>query len=194
VPGRHSTDDDGAYVRSLIGWFVPWSLVALVVGAGIVYLVDWAGEPEIRPPPASEVRASPSPTATPTEIVLASPSPRPSPTQEEQDAQDAKDEQDDRSDVKLITKDVNVQVLNGTSDPDAADRMAQRLTQLGYRIESIDGASGSFGDTTVFWSYPGARRAGEALAARFDWVVKQKPSNLSAEVAVHVVVGADEAG
>jgi hypothetical protein len=191
VPGRHSTDADGAYVRSLIGWFVPWSLVALGVGAGIVFLVDWAGEPEIRPPPASELRASPSPTATPTEIVLASPSPKPSPTQAEQDTQD---EQDDRSDVKLITKDVNVQVLNGTSDPDAADRMAQRLTELGYRVESVQEASGSYRDTTVFWSYAGARRAGRALAARFDWVAEMKPSNLSPEVAVHVVVGADGAG
>ncbi|MGH2818234.1 MAG: LytR C-terminal domain-containing protein [Actinomycetota bacterium] len=200
MPGRHSTDDEGAYVRSLIGWFVPWALVALVVGAGIVFLVDWAGEPEIRPPAASEVRASPSPSATPTEIVLASPSPKPSPTQDEQDTQDEQntqdeqDEQDDRSDVKLITKDVNVQVLNATSDPDAADRMAQKLTQLGYRVESVEGASGSYRETTVFWSYAGARRAGEALAARFDWVVEEKPSNLSAEVAIHVVVGADEAG
>jgi hypothetical protein len=189
VPGRHSTDDEGAYVRSLIGWFVPWSLVALVVGAGIVFLVDWVGEPEVRPPPASAVRASPSPTATPTatpnEIVLASPSPKPSPT---------KDEQEDRSDIKLITKDVNVQVLNGTSDPEAAERMAQRLTELGYRVESIEEASASYRDTTVFWSYAGARRAGRALAARFDWLVEMKPSNLSAEVAVHVVVGEDEAG
>jgi hypothetical protein len=194
VPGRHSTDDDGAYVRSLIGWFVPWSLVALVVGAGIVFLVDWAGEPEIRPPAESELRASPSPTATPTEIVLASPSPKPSPTQAEQDTQDEQDEQDDRSDVKLITKDVNVQVLNGTSNPDAADRMAQRLTQLGYRVESVQEASVFYRDTTVFWSHAGARRAGRALAARFDWVAEMKPSNLSPEVAVHVVVGADEAG
>jgi hypothetical protein len=193
VPGRHSTDDEGAYIRSLIGWFVPWSLVALVVGAGIVFLVDWVGEPEIRTPPASDVRASPSPTATPTEIVLASPSPKPSPSPT-QDERDEQDEQDDRSDVKLITKDVNVQVLNGTSDPDAADRMAQKLIQLGYRVESIEGASGSYQDTTVFWSYAGARRAGEALAAKFDWVVERKPSNLSAEVAVHVVVGADESG
>jgi hypothetical protein len=189
VPGRHSTDDEGAYVRSLIGWFVPWSLVALVVGAGIVFLVDWVGEPEVRPPPASAVKASPSPTATPsatpTEIVVASPSPKPSPTQ---------DEQDDRSDVKLITKGVNVQVLNATSDPEAAERMAQRLTELGYRVESVEDASASYRDTTVFWSYAEARRAGRALAARFDWVAEMKPSNLSPEVAVHVVVGADEAG
>jgi hypothetical protein len=184
VPGRHSTDDEGAYVRSLIGWFVPWSLVALVVGAGIVLLVDWVGEPEVRPPPAPQVGASPSPTTSPTEIVLASPSPEPSPT---------RDEQQDRSDVRLITKDVNVQVLNGTSDPDAAERMAQRLIELGYRVESVVEASTPYRATTVFWSYAGARKAGEALAERFDWPAEEKPTNLSPEVAVHVVVGADEA-
>jgi hypothetical protein len=32
-----------------------------------------------------------------------------------------------------------------------------------------------------------------ALAQRFDWTAEEKPENLSAEVAVHVVVGADEA-
>jgi hypothetical protein len=185
VPGRHSTDDEGAYVRSLIGWFVPWSLVALVVGAGIVFLVDWAGAPEVRPPPASHVGASPSPTSTRNEIVLASPSPKPSPT---------RNEQQDRSDVRLITKDVNVQVLNGTSDPDAAERMAQKLIELGYRIESVEESSKSYRETTVFWSYAGARRAGESLAERFDWVAEKKPTNLSSEVAVHIVVGADEAG
>jgi hypothetical protein len=189
VPGRHSTDDDGAYVRSLIGWFVPWSLVALVVGAGIVTLVDWVGAPEVTPPPAPHVRASPSPTTSPTEIVLASPSPKPSPTREEKPSPTPKD----RSDVRLITKDINVQVLNGTSDPDAAERMAQKLIGLGYRVESVGDSSKSYGETTVFWSYVEARRAGEALAERFDWVSGEKPSNLSSEVAVHVVVGADEA-
>jgi hypothetical protein len=182
VPGRHSTEDERAYVRSLIGWFVPWALTALVVGAGVVFLVDWMGEPEVRPPPASDVSESPSPTTTPTEIVLATPTPEPSPTKE------------DEADVKLITKDVNVQVLNGTSNRDAARRMARKLIALGFRVESVEESSEEYRDTTVFWSYPRARSAGEALAERFDWEAGEKPSNLSAEVTIHVVVGADEAG
>ena len=190
MPGRHSTGDDGAYLRSLIGWFVPWAIVALAVGAGIVFLVDWVGAPEVRPPPASHVGASPSPTAS-TEVVVATPSPEPSPTPTPSPKQSASEE--DRADVKLITQNVNVQVLNGSSDPDAAERMAQRLTTLGFRIESIESASTDYEETTVFWSYAEARRAGVALAKRFDWTAEEKPENLSAEVAVHVVVGADEA-
>ena len=189
MPGRHSTGDDGAYLRSLIAWFVPWSLVALAVGAGIVFLVDWAGAPEVRPPPASHVRASPSPTSSPAEVVVATPSPEPSPTP----SPEPSPTEEHRSDVKLITKDVNVQVLNGSSDPAAAERMAQRLSRLGFRVESIEDASTPYPETTVFWSYPEARRAGLALAERFDWTAEEKPENLSAEVAVHIVVGADEA-
>jgi hypothetical protein len=189
VPGRHSTGDDGAYLRSLIAWFVPWSVVALAVGAGIVFLVDWAGAPEVRPPPASHVRASPSPTASPAEVVIATPSPEPSPTPSPKQSS----AEEDSSDAKLITEDVNVQVLNGSSDPGAAERMAQRLSGLGFRVDSIEDASTSYPETTVFWSYAEARRAGLALAERFDWAAEEKPENLSAEVAVHVVVGADEA-
>ena len=189
MAGRHSTADDGAYLRSLIAWFVPWAVVALAVGAGIVFVVDWAGAPEVRPPAASAVSASPSPSPSPTEVVVATPSPEPSPTPSP--TQSSTDE--DRSDVKLITKDVNVQVLNGSSDPDAAERMAQRLSGLGFRVESIEDASTSYPETTVFWSYAEARRAGRALAERFDWRAEEKPENLSAEVAIHIVVGADEA-
>ena len=196
MPGRHSTGDDGAYLRSLIGWFVPWAIVALAVGAGIVFLVDWVGAPEVRPPPASHLGVSPSPTSS-AEVVVATPSPEPSPTpspkQSPTPSPKPSSTEEDRRDVKLITKDVNVQVLNASSDPDAAERMAQRLTALGFRIESIESASTDYEETTVFWSYAEARRAGLALAERFDWTAEEKPENLSAEVAVHVVVGADEA-
>jgi hypothetical protein len=176
-------------LRSLIGWVVPWSVVALTVGAGIVFLVDWVGAPEVRPPPASHVRASPSPTASTAEVVVATPSPEPSPTPSPKQSST----EEDRSDVKLITKDVNVQVLNGSPDPGAAARLAQRLSGLGFRVESVEDASTSYRETSVFWSYAEARRAGVALAERFDWTAEEKPENLSAEVAVHVVVGADEA-
>ena len=189
MPGRHSTAEDGAYLRSLIAWFIPWSVVALAVGAAIVFVVDLVGAPEVQPPPASAVNASPSPSASPTEVVVATPTPEPSPTPSPK--QSPTEEQ--RSHVKLITEDVNVQVLNASPDPDAAERMAQRLSELGFRVESIEDASTNYRKTTVFWSYAEARRAGMALAQRFDWAAEQKPENLSAEVAVHVVVGADEA-
>jgi hypothetical protein len=188
MPGRHSTGDDGAYLRSLIAWFVPWSVVALTVGAGIVYVVDWVGAPEVRTPPASQVRASPSPTDSPAEVVVATPSPEPSPTPRPTQSPT----EEDSSDAKLITEGVNVQVLNGSSDPDAAQRMAQRLSGLGFRVETIQDAT-SYSETTVFWSYAEARRAALALAERFDWTAEEKPENLSSQVAVHVVVGADEA-
>jgi hypothetical protein len=45
----------------------------------------------------------------------------------------------------------------------------------------------------VFWSFPSAREAAERLAARFGWLAQEKPSNLSSQVDIHVVVGSDEA-
>jgi hypothetical protein len=85
-----------------------------------------------------------------------------------------------------------VQVLNATSSSSADDMMADRLASLGFDVISVDSASGSYPRTTVFWSYPEATAAAEALARRFGWVVDEKPSNLSATVALHVVVGDDE--
>jgi hypothetical protein len=94
--------------------------------------------------------------------------------------------------AKLITSGVTVQVLNATSAPDAADRMANRLTKLGYSVYAIEKASIPYDHTTVFWATAAAKPAAQALAAHFGWVSAPKPANLSTAVSLHVVVGADE--
>jgi hypothetical protein len=87
---------------------------------------------------------------------------------------------------------MTVQVLNGTDDPEADDVMADRLAGLGFEVLSVDSASVPYASTTVLWSYAESRSAARRLAARFGWRVAPKPDNLSTEVALHVVVGADE--
>ena len=184
--GRHSKGEQGPFYRSLFGWFLPWFLIAVVVAVAIWFLVNALGGEEIEPTAADP---SPSPTASPTptetEIVIATPRPTPSETPTPKKTKEPED-------VALITDGINIQVLNGTSDTSVDDAVADRLTGLGFQVEAIDDSSKAYSQTTVFWSYPEAQKAGEALAARMGWLVQPKPDNLSNTVALHVVVGADE--
>ena len=188
--GRHSQGDQGPFYRSLIGWFLPWILIAVVVGVAIWFLVDAIGGDEVTPSPADRSPAStPSaePSPTETEIVVATPEPAESKTPKPKPTKSKEPKQ-----VALITEGINVQVLNGTSDTSVDNAVADTLAGLGFRIEAIDDSSRAYTQTTVFWSYPDAQKAAEALAARMNWVAQPKPENLSATVALHVVVGQDE--
>lgn len=87
-----------------------------------------------------------------------------------------------------------VQVLNGTGGvTGAAERMADRLAQLGFEVIAIDDALGNFNRTLVYWTSEGSRARAEALAAANGWIARSKPDNLSPTVEVHVIVGLDEA-
>ena len=70
--------------------------------------------------------------------------------------------------------------------------MAARLSGLGFAIVTIETSSKKYKTTTVYWSFPRARKAAEALAQRFGWEVDEKPGNLADTVSFHVVVGRDE--
>lgn len=189
--GRHSKRDQGPFYRSLLGWFLPWILIALVVGVAIWFLVTAIGGDEVTPSAADRSPSpteSPEPTPSESEIVLASPKPSPTRKPKPKPTKTKEPEQ-----VALITDGINVQVLNGTGDTSVDDAVASTLTGLGFRIEAIDDSSKAYVRTTVFWSYPEAQKAAEALAARMGWVAQPKPENLSDTVALHVVVGEDEA-
>ncbi|MDP9226107.1 MAG: LytR C-terminal domain-containing protein [Actinomycetota bacterium] len=193
--GRHSSPNQWPFYRSVFSWFVPWALVAAIVGIGLWIAVDAlsGGAPNSKPSAALAAgRHTPSPSRTagkvkrshtprpmkthsPAPITTHTPSPRPK----------------KQPKAPLITNGITVQVLNGTSDPTAAQRMADRLATLGFQIIAVGGSSRAYPRTTVFWAYPSAEPAAKALAAHFGWVVAPKPDNLSAQVAVHVVVGAD---
>jgi hypothetical protein len=114
------------------------------------------------------------------------------PTQEPEDEEKSrpKGPRRDRS-VRLITEGISVQVLNGTDDAAAGQAMAERLMGLGYQVVTVESTSKPYKDTTVYWSFPNASRAGRALATRFGWVSDPKPNNLADTVSLHVVVGRD---
>ena len=184
--GRHSSPNQWPFYRSVAGWFLPWVLIAIVVGVAVWTAVAAVGEEGgLRTPPSAaraERTRSPSPhasaTQSPTPVPTATP--RPSPTKQAEPK------------PELITRGITVQVLNGTNDPAAAERMAARLRDAGFAIAAVNPASKLYPQTTVLWSVPATQKAAEALADHFGWEVAEKPANLTAAVSIHVVVGADE--
>ena len=186
--GRHSAPRQTVFYRSVASWVVPWVLIAAVTGVSVWFAVDALG--------GSALEASPNPSPTRTSRTAAAaptPTAAPSPVETEPPAEPRTDP-GTRRDVKLITDGVTVQVLNGTATPAADDLMADRLAALGFSVVSVESSSKAYADTTVFWSTGDAEAAAEALARRFGWIAQPKPGNLSDEVSLHVVVGADEAG
>ncbi|MFN2490139.1 MAG: LytR C-terminal domain-containing protein [Actinomycetota bacterium] len=196
--GRHSSPDQAPFLRSVMGWFLPWALVAAVAAVAVFLGVSALGPDDVRTPPVGAAanertptpdateRSTPTPTPTPKPTKTKKPKPKPTPTKTPKPKPTPKPTPD------LITEGVTVQVLNGTSSTTADDAMAARLESLGYSIVAVTPASVDYSRTTVFWSYEGAREAAKVLAERFGWRSGPKPANLSPTVALHVVVGADE--
>jgi LytR cell envelope-related transcriptional attenuator len=185
--GKHSSPEHSAFLRSLLGWFVPWVLVAVVAGVAVWIAVGALGRGELdaSPPPAASSprdRLSPTPTSTPNET----PSPERTREQEEEDGRERKPE------PELITEGISIQVLNATRTSGAATSVANRLADLGFEIAVVGEAASTYERTTVFWSSDDSRAAAGALARRLDWRVAPAPANLSRSVPVHVVVGLDE--
>ncbi len=194
--GRHSAGDQTAFYRSAALWFLPWVVVAVVALAAVWIAIDAVGNAlggDATPAkPKNQKAAVPADDPSPEESEPAeeeteepSPSPEPSETPKEQ-----KNEEDPDK-PKLITEGVSVQVLNGTSDPEADDRVAEQLGHLGYEVEAINPYLAR-PDTIVFFSSKESQKAAEALAEHFEWPVQPKPEDLSSEVSIHIIVGADE--
>ena len=188
--GRHSSGSDLHFYRSVVAWFLPWLVIAGVIGVAIWIGVDALGGDDPTPvaavtPSEQETEAEPSETpsdeASPSPSASKSPKSSPSPTPEQSPTP-----------VDLITEGVSVQILNGSGTAGAENTMQTRLEGLGFEVVAVGQASKAYPETTVFWSFEESRRAARALAARFGWVAQPKPENLSATVDVHVVVGQDE--
>lgn len=187
--GRHSAGDQTAFFRSAALWFLPWVVVAVVALAAVWIAVDALGN-DVQPVPVKPQKKAEAPVddPSPSESVAEetdepSPSPEPSKSPKEDD--------DDEDKATLITEGVTVQVLNGTSDAEADDRVAEQLEHLGYKIEAINPYLAR-PDTIVFFSSKESQKAAEALAEHFEWPVQPKPEDLSSEVSIHIIVGADE--
>lgn len=184
--GRHSSPEQLPFYRSVVGWFLPWALIAAVVGVAVWVAVATVGGEDPASPALSSSKqespkAKPSPVAP---VAVASKAPKEKPKPEPSPSDEVL--------PKLITNGVTVQVLNASGLPGADRTMADRLTKLGFRIAAVVEASKIYDHTTVFWSSDDSRPAAEALAQHFGWSAQPKPANLSADVSVHVVVGKDE--
>ena len=187
-PGRHSSPDQLHFYKSVAAWFLPWVLIATVVGTAVWIAFEAvngeggstpANAVETAAPEATEEPAATPAPATPEPRQSGRPSPEPSETPKPEE-------------IPLITEGVTIQVLNATDSLEADDRMADRLSKLGYSVVAVESASSRYAATTVFWSADASREAAERLAQRFGWVAEAKPENLSDTVSLHVVVGADE--
>jgi hypothetical protein len=179
--GRRSSTNQWPFYRSVLSWFVPWALVAVIVGIGVWIAVDALSGGASNDKPSAALAGGRSPSASVNQTPNASPRPTVS----------ASSTPDKKRKPPLITRGITVQVLDATSDPAAGQRIATRLAHLGFQIAVVGGAASPYDRTTVYWAYPSAKAAAKALAARFGWTAAPKPANLSPQVALHVVVGAD---
>ncbi|MBA3431500.1 MAG: LytR C-terminal domain-containing protein [Actinobacteria bacterium] len=216
--GRHSSTRQLPYYLSVVGWFLPWAVIALVLGAAVWIAVGVggrgleatetsrsesqgdgdsgtgapAGEPDGQPPGGNEDNAPAGGTKQESPAKGGGDRGDPPARNRTPDTTEKSvgDPAGDKS-VDLLTEGFPIQVLNASTSAAADNAMADRLTGLGFTVASVVSASRPYDATTVYWSYPGAERAATRLARRFGWTAAPKPVNLSPEVAMHVVVGND---
>lgn len=87
---------------------------------------------------------------------------------------------------------VSAQVLNGTDDQELFDSVVQVLIDFGYDVTQSGRARTDYPETTIF-ATAGQEAAAQALAdadPRFT-VIGENPGNLTSEIDIHIVVGAD---
>lgn len=185
--GRHSSPDQIHFYKSVVAWFLPWVLIAVVVGTAVWIAVEAVSGATEGSSPAAAATRTPEPTAEPT------PEPEtPAPDKTPKPSEEPTAEPTPEPEEPLITEGITVQVLNATDSAEADDRMADKLSKLGFTVVAVESASSRYDATTVFWSTEEAKEAAQRLADRFGWVAEAKPENLSTTVSLHVVVGVDE--
>ena len=193
--GRHSAPERAPFLRSVGAWALPWLLILAVLAVALVVVLDMVGNDPIRtgtgddqPSGASAVETEgPEPTET-SEV-----EPEAEKDDESQAAEGGGNEDGGNSKKKapkLITEGIDVQILNGTSEGGIDDVMADKLARLGYTVVAVSPSGRAYDETVVFWT-AGSEDVGAALADRFDWKLEPAPSNLSSEVHLHIMVGAD---
>lgn len=189
--GRHSSPDQLHFYKSVVAWFLPWVLIAVVVGTAVWIAVEAVSGATEGSAPAAASTTTAEPTADPgptPEPATPEPDKTPKPSEEPTEEPTPTPEPEE----PLITEGITVQVLNATDSAEADDRMADKLSKLGFTVVAVESASSRYDATTVFWSTDEAKEAAQRLADKFGWVAEAKPENLSTTVSLHVVVGADE--
>jgi hypothetical protein len=179
--GQHSSPDQGPFYRSVARWLMPWIAAAIVVG-----IVVWvsAGTFGNEGTPVSQSSPSPTPSESKSKPKSTPTPAKPSPTPK------AKPSPKDT----LITKGISLQVLNAANDMDATNQIAHQLRDLGFQVVAVEDSLSNNAETHVYWANAGAQEAARRLATKMGWLAGPVPSSLSlsAEVDLHVLVGADE--
>lgn len=141
-------------------------------------------------PAASPLAPTPEPSPSPSPEDEPEPSPQPDP--EPSPEPDERAPPEDRDPRAFPPSSVSVQVLDGArADGGAAARaVAEELRGQGYNVVAVNRAI-QYEVTTVLWT-PGFEAQARQVAADLGVTeVRQQPGNLSDQVQVHVVVGAD---
>jgi hypothetical protein len=127
------------------------------------------------------------------ETPIAEPEPLLSPTQTPSDIEEQEDTggQDEPLDQVLITDSITVQLLDGSGDEGAAERMSRRLRGLGLDVAFTDVAAET-GQSTVFWSSEESKKAAKTLARYLKWPARAKPISIVAPADIHVLVGTEQ--
>jgi hypothetical protein len=166
-------------------------LIVAVVVVALLVAIQMVGDDPVRTtgPRDASAQASPQQTETPTPDDEDSESSA-SAKKDKKKKKEAPRDPTDQPEPDLVTKGISIQVLNGSGDAAADDLMADKLDGLGYRIVAVSPAVRAYPRTVVFW-VGDAQEAATSLAERFGWRAQPAPGNLSQEVDLHVVVGAD---
>lgn len=177
--------------------------VGIVLGAALLFALIGMFRDD---PPAPEVVADATPTATATEEPTSATSPEPtasepapvatataepSPTAEPEPEPTAEPETVDPASVSIQVLDA----IGGEDGSAAAQAVADELREAGYDVVVVNRAGREYDVTTVFWS-PGQEVGGQQVAAAIGaGRAEATPDEvqLSDAVDVHVVVGADRA-
>ena len=148
-------------------------------------------------PATGEDVASPTPEdadaePTPSESAEDEPAPEPDPEPSEEPSPEPSAEPFEPT---IDPSTVSVQVLDadGVEGRAETEAVAERLREAGYNVVVINDASRTYEATTVFWT-PGFETQGREMAQLFGFPeAAPKVDNLSDQVQIHLVVGADQA-
>lgn len=186
MAGRHADPDPRHLRRSLAGAAMR-AAFALGLIIGLTLALARITPSFLDAPPPDVVAAPPAPPDEP------SPSPSPSsPSSTDEDDAAPPGPSPSPSPIEAPPpSETSVQVLDATGAGGAIDEAVDALTELGYDVVATNPASGSFANTTTFFT-AGHEAEARALVQRDPrFGVVQPNTSLSESVDVHVVLGDD---
>jgi len=209
---RHAAPNDHSFERSLAraaGRALLLLALVAALTAGVARLGTRGGGADVTRPPGGTPVASPEVpasasqetdvladlTESPRETVAITPRPsEPAATEEGPspiELPGIPPEEQPTAQPSAVTSGMTVQVLDGVGDGERARSAASRLEELGYQVVALNVSSRQAAETSVLYT-EGNEAAAEQLVAtdpRFGTVGAN--DRFSADVALHVVIGAD---